>query len=34
MNKYAMSDLHGEYGRFLKMLKLIDFKDTDTLYIY
>ena len=33
MSKYVMSDLHGEYGRFLKMLKLIDFKDTDILYI-
>ena len=33
MSKYVMSDLHGEYDKFLKMLKLIDFKDTDTLYI-
>lgn len=29
-----MSDLHGEYNRFLKMLKLIDFKDTDMKEFY
>ena len=28
-----MSDLHGEYKKFMKMLKKIDFKDSDTLYI-
>ena len=33
MSKYVMSDLHGEYNRFFKMLELINFKDTDTLYI-
>ena len=24
MSKYVMSDLHGEYNRFFKMLELID----------
>jgi serine/threonine protein phosphatase 1 len=28
-----MSDLHGEYGKFMQMLKVIDFKPEDTLYI-
>lgn len=31
--KYVMSDLHGCYDKFLEMLKLIEFKDTDELYI-
>ena len=26
MSKYAMSDLHGEYNRFLQMFELIDVK--------
>ncbi|MBR3969058.1 MAG: fructose-bisphosphatase class III [Clostridia bacterium] len=30
---YAMSDLHGCYEKFAKMLKKINFKDSDTLYI-
>lgn len=30
---YAMSDLHGEYDKYKKMLKLIDFSDKDTMYI-
>lgn len=30
---YCMSDIHGEYDRFMKMLKLIEFSETDTLYI-
>ena len=30
---YCMSDIHGEYDRFQKMLKLIKFSDSDTLYI-
>ena len=34
MSKYVMSDLHGEYGRFLKMLELINFKDTDMKEFY
>lgn len=30
---YVMSDLHGEYDKFIKMLELINFSSTDTLYI-
>ncbi len=30
---YAMSDLHGCYDKYIKMLKKINFKDDDTLYI-
>ena len=30
---YCISDIHGEYEKFMKMLKLIDLKDDDTLYI-
>lgn len=30
---YCMSDLHGEYQRYLTMLEHIAFSDTDTLYI-
>lgn len=30
---YVMSDIHGEYERFLKMLKKIAFSPKDTLYI-
>ncbi len=30
---YVMSDLHGEYEKYIKMLKLINFTDNDTLYI-
>ncbi|MBE6597858.1 MAG: serine/threonine protein phosphatase [Ruminococcaceae bacterium] len=30
---YVMSDIHGQYEKFLKMLKIIRFKDTDDLYI-
>lgn len=30
---YVMSDLHGEYDKFIEMLKLIDLKSTDKLYI-
>lgn len=34
MNKtYVMSDLHGCYDEFIKMLKLIDFDSSDKLYI-
>ena len=28
-----MSDLHGLYDRYMKMLDKINFKDSDTLYI-
>lgn len=30
---YIMSDLHGKYDKFIKMLELIQFNDNDTLYI-
>ena len=30
---YVMSDLHGQYNAFLKMLELINFTDEDELYI-
>ena len=30
---YAMSDIHGEKGRFDRMLKLISFSKKDTLYV-
>lgn len=30
---YVMSDIHGEYERFIKMLKRITFSEKDTLYI-
>lgn len=31
--KYVMSDLHGEYEKYIKMLELIEFNDDDELYI-
>lgn len=31
--KYVISDLHGEYSKFLEMLELIHFSDNDELYI-
>ncbi len=30
---YVMSDLHGDYGRYQSMLKLIDLRNDDQLYI-
>lgn len=33
MATYVMSDLHGEYGLYQKMLEKIGFSDDDTLYI-
>lgn len=30
---YVMSDIHGEYGKYLKMLDKIEFSDEDTLFI-
>ena len=30
---YAMSDLHGCYDKYLKILEKINFNDNDTLYI-
>lgn len=29
---YVISDLHGEYEKYKKMLSLINFKDEDVLY--
>ena len=31
--KYVVSDLHGEYGLFVKLLKLINFSSSDQLYV-
>ena len=28
-----MSDIHGEYGKYIQMLNKIGFSDSDTLYI-
>ena len=33
MSIYVMSDMHGLYDRYLKMLELIRFSDEDELYI-
>lgn len=33
MATYVISDIHGEYEKFEKLLQTIDFKDDDTLYI-
>ena len=33
MSTYVMSDVHGQYLSYMKMLKLIDFKDDDYLYV-
>ena len=33
MSTYVMSDLHGNYKAYIKMLEMIDFKDSDMLYI-
>lgn len=30
---YVMSDIHGEYEKYIKMLELINFSDEDELYI-
>ena len=30
---YVMSDLHGRYDKYTEMLKKINFRETDTLYI-
>lgn len=30
---YVISDIHGEYDKFIKMLNLIEFKPEDTMYI-
>lgn len=33
MATYCISDIHGKYDLFIEMLKYIQFKDTDSLYI-
>ena len=33
MSTYVMSDIHGQYKSFLKMLDLIRFGEEDTLYV-
>jgi len=33
LSTYVMSDLHGNYEAYIKMLEKIDFKDSDMLYI-
>lgn len=33
MSTYCMSDIHGEYERYITLLKNINFKDSDTLYV-
>lgn len=30
---YVISDIHGEYERFMELLEEIELKDTDTLYV-
>ena len=33
MATYVISDIHGEYERFMELLEEIELKDTDTLYV-
>ncbi len=33
MATYVISDIHGEYDKFMEILKIINLKDDDTLYI-
>ena len=33
MSTYVLSDLHGQYNKFIDMLKLIKFNDNDKMYI-
>jgi serine/threonine protein phosphatase 1 len=33
MSTYVISDIHGEYQKFIAMLDKIELKDTDTLYV-
>ena len=33
MSTYVLSDIHGEYNKFLDILKQINLKDEDTLYV-
>jgi serine/threonine protein phosphatase 1 len=31
--KYVIGDIHGDYDKFIRMLKLINFQESDTLYV-
>ena len=33
MRTYVISDIHGQYKAYLKMLELIGFKDEDFMYV-
>ena len=33
MSKYVISDIHGNYEKYRKMLQLINFNEEDILYI-
>ena len=33
MSTYVLSDLHGQYDKFMDMLKLTKFNDNDKMYI-
>ena len=33
MATYVISDIHGEYEKFMELLEEIELKDTDTLYV-
>ena len=33
MSTYVLSDIHGEYDKFMRMLEKIHFSDEDTLYV-
>ena len=33
MSTYVISDIHGEYDKFLHLLDIIKLKDEDTLYL-
>ena len=33
MSEYVISDIHGEYGKFMELLEKIKLGDTDTLYV-
>ena len=33
MATYVISDIHGEYGKFMELLDIIHFSDEDILYV-
>lgn len=33
MSTYVISDIHGNYKKYKRLLEMIDFKDKDTLYV-